>query len=316
MSFPASTSTSSRATCPRTRRPPTSRSARRAGRLAGSARTWAMGHYADVRAALRDDDLFRSGRGVAANAVANVLGRGTTISSDGDTHTARRRLLMQSLGASRLATARSVSTQRRPRSSTSSPAGRPSTAARTSRALCPRGGCRRGRSTRALRCIAYASNLIPTGVRKTVWLRPVSRSFAMSDSSLVRPYRGVAADDRIAARRSALMDAALEVFAADGWAALSARRVCEQAGLTRRYFYESFDDIDALIGAVFDRVADEVSVWPCGPRSPTTPPRSGSSCSERCPPDSRWSCPHRRRAASSSSHRAPPARSRRTARGR
>lgn len=80
----------------------------------------------------------------------------------------------------------------------------------------------------------------------------------MSDSSLVRPYRGVAADERIANRREALIDAALEVFADEGWAALSARRVCEQAGLTRRYFYESFDDADALIGAAFDRITGEV----------------------------------------------------------
>src|ERR1700737_699446 len=80
----------------------------------------------------------------------------------------------------------------------------------------------------------------------------------MTDSSLVRPYRGVAAGDRVAGRREALIDAALEVFADEGWAALSARKVCEQAGLTRRYFYESFYDIDALIGAVFGRITGEV----------------------------------------------------------
>jgi AcrR family transcriptional regulator len=81
----------------------------------------------------------------------------------------------------------------------------------------------------------------------------------MSDSSLSRPYRGVAAGDRVANRREALIDAALEVFAAEGWAALSARRVCEQAGLTRRYFSESFDDVDALIGATFERISGEVA---------------------------------------------------------
>lgn len=44
-----------------------------------------------------------------------------------------------------------------------------------------------------------------------------------------------------------------------GWAALSARRICEQAGLTRRYFYESFDDLDALLGAAFDRITGPVT---------------------------------------------------------
>jgi AcrR family transcriptional regulator len=75
---------------------------------------------------------------------------------------------------------------------------------------------------------------------------------------LIRPYRGVAADERVANRREALIDAALDVFAAEGWAALSARRVCERAGMTRRYFYESFDDVDALIGAAFQRITGEV----------------------------------------------------------
>jgi AcrR family transcriptional regulator len=81
----------------------------------------------------------------------------------------------------------------------------------------------------------------------------------MSDSPLSRPYRGVAAGDRVANRREALIDAALVVFAAEGWGALSARRVCEEAGLTRRYFSESFDDVDALIGATFERISGEVA---------------------------------------------------------
>jgi AcrR family transcriptional regulator len=79
----------------------------------------------------------------------------------------------------------------------------------------------------------------------------------MPDSPLIRPYRGVAPAERVANRRASLIDAALEVFADDGWAALSARRVCERAGLARRYFYESFDDMDALIAAAFERISGE-----------------------------------------------------------
>ncbi|MCX6470477.1 MAG: cytochrome P450 [Corynebacteriales bacterium] len=60
-------------------------------------RVWAMGRFDDVRGALRDDTTFRSGRGVAANPVANLLGRKTVLSSDDDTHATRRRILMQSL---------------------------------------------------------------------------------------------------------------------------------------------------------------------------------------------------------------------------
>ncbi|HMD56948.1 MAG TPA: cytochrome P450 [Solirubrobacteraceae bacterium] len=64
---------------------------------------YAMGRFADVRAALRDDDLFLSGRGVAANPIANRLGTDTTLNSDGETHATRRRVLMKSLGAKALA---------------------------------------------------------------------------------------------------------------------------------------------------------------------------------------------------------------------
>lgn len=67
-------------------------------------RMYAMGRFADVRAALRNDEVFRSGEGVAANGLANRLGRDTTLFSDADTHTARRNVLKRSLGAKALTT--------------------------------------------------------------------------------------------------------------------------------------------------------------------------------------------------------------------
>ncbi|GGF18807.1 cytochrome P450 [Williamsia phyllosphaerae] len=60
-------------------------------------KVWAMGRFDDVRAALRDDVTFRSGRGVAANPVANLLGRKTVLNSDDERHSTRRRILMESL---------------------------------------------------------------------------------------------------------------------------------------------------------------------------------------------------------------------------
>ena len=60
---------------------------------------YAIGRYDDVRAALRNDEVFRSGSGVAANPLANALGQDTTLGSDDETHTRRRRVLMRSLGA-------------------------------------------------------------------------------------------------------------------------------------------------------------------------------------------------------------------------
>lgn len=66
-------------------------------------RMFAMGRFDDVRAALRADDVFLSGDGVAANPFANALSHDTTLNSDGETHTARRRVLMRSLGAKAIA---------------------------------------------------------------------------------------------------------------------------------------------------------------------------------------------------------------------
>ena len=65
-------------------------------------RMWAMGRFDDVRTALRDDTTFTSGAGVAANSLTNWAARRTTISSDGDVHRRRRKVLMQSVGAKAL----------------------------------------------------------------------------------------------------------------------------------------------------------------------------------------------------------------------
>jgi cytochrome P450 len=62
-------------------------------------RLWVMGRYQDVRQALSDEETYRSGNGVAANRTTNLLSAGTTIASDGDAHTKRRRLLLRSLSA-------------------------------------------------------------------------------------------------------------------------------------------------------------------------------------------------------------------------
>jgi AcrR family transcriptional regulator len=73
---------------------------------------------------------------------------------------------------------------------------------------------------------------------------------------MARPgvYGGLAAEERTARRRARLLDAGLEVLGTRGWAQMSVRGVCREAQLTSRFFYESFDDLDALAVAVFDEV--------------------------------------------------------------
>ncbi|HEY2214149.1 MAG TPA: TetR/AcrR family transcriptional regulator [Acidimicrobiales bacterium] len=72
--------------------------------------------------------------------------------------------------------------------------------------------------------------------------------------SVVRPYRGVSASDRIALRRRLLLDAGLELFGTRGISAVGVGDICGEAALTKRYFYESFASIEALAEAVFEEI--------------------------------------------------------------
>ena len=77
-------------------------------------------------------------------------------------------------------------------------------------------------------------------------------------TELVRPYRGVSAETRRTQRRTRLIEACLDVVAAVGVAETTAEAVCARAGLSKRYFYESFADREALLIAVLDEVFTSV----------------------------------------------------------
>ncbi len=65
--------------------------------------------------------------------------------------------------------------------------------------------------------------------------------------------------DRRAERRTLLLDTAFELLGTEGWAGTTVRAVCQAARLNPRYFYESFDDLDALVLAVYDRLVAQMS---------------------------------------------------------
>ena len=44
-------------------------------------------------------------------------------------------------------------------------------------------------------------------------------------------------------------------MAADEWRAATVAKVCQAAGLNKRYFYESFTDLDTLAAAVVEETA-------------------------------------------------------------
>lgn len=70
-----------------------------------------------------------------------------------------------------------------------------------------------------------------------------------------RSYAGLSAAERRGARRSALIAAATRVYGEVGYNRATVRAICREAGLTERYFYESFDDQQALLAAAFEEAS-------------------------------------------------------------
>jgi AcrR family transcriptional regulator len=68
-----------------------------------------------------------------------------------------------------------------------------------------------------------------------------------------RRYGGKTADERRAERREQLLDAGLELFGTEGFAAVTIEALCAEAGLNPRYFYEQFAGREELLGAVYER---------------------------------------------------------------
>ncbi|MBO0855761.1 MAG: TetR/AcrR family transcriptional regulator [Nocardia sp.] len=70
-------------------------------------------------------------------------------------------------------------------------------------------------------------------------------------------YRGATAAERATERRSRLLEAGLTVWADPG-TRTTMTAVCAEAGLSERYFYESFTGLDALLDAVLNEIAAEI----------------------------------------------------------
>ena len=67
-------------------------------------------------------------------------------------------------------------------------------------------------------------------------------------------WSGVPLQDRQTLRRDELIAAGVGSLGGEAGPALTVRAVCRQAGLTERYFYESFADRDEFVRAVYDHV--------------------------------------------------------------
>jgi len=71
-----------------------------------------------------------------------------------------------------------------------------------------------------------------------------------------RRIRGLDAEQRREQRREALLDAALDLFAAQGYAATTIEQLCQHAYVGTKAFYETFDSRDQLYSVLLHRVAD------------------------------------------------------------
>ena len=69
-----------------------------------------------------------------------------------------------------------------------------------------------------------------------------------------RLYRGSSAEERRAQRREQFLEAAIRVYGEQGYRHATVKAVCEAAGLTERYFYESFSNSEELLVASFQAV--------------------------------------------------------------
>ena len=73
-----------------------------------------------------------------------------------------------------------------------------------------------------------------------------------------RRYAGANRAERDAARRARLLEAGLDVFGTDGYAASTIEGLCTRAGVSTRHFYDHFRSREQLLVAVYDRVITEM----------------------------------------------------------
>jgi AcrR family transcriptional regulator len=71
-------------------------------------------------------------------------------------------------------------------------------------------------------------------------------------------YGGRTHDERRRDRRARLLEATLEVWGRPGAGPVTMTRICSAAGLSERYFYEQFANLEAALTAVLESVAADI----------------------------------------------------------
>lgn len=78
-----------------------------------------------------------------------------------------------------------------------------------------------------------------------------------ADVPAARAYSGVAATERVALRRQRFIEAGIELFGTLGFHGTTMRSLTAATGLTNRYFYESFETMEDLLVACYEKLAQD-----------------------------------------------------------
>jgi AcrR family transcriptional regulator len=99
-------------------------------------------------------------------------------------------------------------------------------------------------------CCQIKGSTMPT---LQVVMTGVSPKSSNDKKQASRTYGGLSEAERVLERRERFLEAGLDVFGRVGLRGATVRGLCKAAGLTERYFYESFEDTDDLFCAVYEK---------------------------------------------------------------
>ena len=80
-----------------------------------------------------------------------------------------------------------------------------------------------------------------------------STTSSTTSPTTARKYAGLSLDERKKQRRSKFLEAGLCVFGSSGYRQASVRRLCQEAQLTDRYFYEACGNLETLLVDVYQQ---------------------------------------------------------------
>lgn len=100
---------------------------------------------------------------------------------------------------------------------------------------------------------------MPSTEHKTEQSKLASQKAAQPAKGKARTYAGKSLEDRKKLRRQQFLKAGLCVFGESGFRQASVRRLCQEAQLTDRYFYEECGNLETLLVDVYQQCMTNVS---------------------------------------------------------